>query len=281
MNRLTKVLLLLCLYIFAFSATSFAGFSDTQNHWCEKMIKEFEESGFVQGYGDETFRPDSDITKAEFCKIVNSYMGYEVSGEWQSANVEMAREKGYLVVNDVEDNITREEAFVALAKIMKLDNVEIDVSFSDTDNIAAWALPSVKSLTFNKYIKGYPNNALKPKQNMKRAELVATLYEYVGIGGVDVDEPDFTVGYMDHNEYGLEFKEITDKIEINVGDVLTLAATAKKSDGDVAFKVIDGIDIIEFDEDFMTLEGLNAGTAKIEAVTTESKKNIKIEIIVK
>lgn len=281
MNKFTKILMLLFLYIFAFSATCFASFSDVQEHWCEKMIGEFEESGFVQGYDDGTFRPDNDITKAEFCKVVNSYMGYDVSGDWQSANVDMAKEKGYLVVDNADDKITREEAFVALSKVMKLDNVEIDVSFGDSDEVSVWALPAVKSLVVNKYIKGYPDNNVKPKQNMKRAELVVILYQYVGIGGLDVDEPNFAVGYMDHNDYGLEFKEITDKIEIEVGDILTLAATAKKTDGDVVFEVIKGEDVVEYDGDFMTLEALIPGNAEIKATTTESKQEKNIKVIVK
>lgn len=281
MNRLTKVLILLCLYIVAFSATSFAGFSDTQNHWSEQMVNEFEKSGFVQGYEDGTFRPDNDITKAEFCKVVNSYMGYDVSGDWQSANVDMAKEKDYLVVDNADDKITREEAFVALSKVMKLDNVEIDVNFGDSGEVSVWALPAVKSLVVNKYIKGYPDNTVKPKQNMKRAELVSVLYEYVGIGGADVDEPTFAVGYMDHNEYGLEFKEINDKIEIEVGDILMLAATAKKVDGDVVFEVIKGENVVEYDGDFMTLEALIPGNAEIKATTTESKQEKNIKVIVK
>lgn len=281
MNKFTKILMLLCIYIFAFSATCFASFSDVQEHWCEKMIGEFEESGFVQGYDDGTFRPDNDITKAEFCKVVNSYMGYDVSGDWQSANVDMAKKKGYLVVDNADDKITREEAFVALSKVMKLDNVDMDISFNDADQISAWALPAVKSLSFSKYIKGYPDNNVKPKQNMKRAELVVILYQYVGIGGLDVDEPNFAVGYMDHNDYGLEFKEITDKIEIEVGDILTLAATAKKTDGDVVFEVIKGEDVVEYDGDFMTLEALIPGNAEIKATTTESKQEKNIKVIVK
>lgn len=281
MNRLTKVLILLCLYIVAFSATSFAGFSDTQNHWSEQMVNEFEKSGFVQGYEDGTFRPDNDITKAEFCKIINSYMGYDVSGEWQSANIEVAKEKEYIVVDNAESKITREEAFVALARLMKLDNVDMDISFNDADQISAWALPAVKSLSFSKYIKGYPDNNVKPKQNMKRAELVVILYQYVGIGGLDVDEPNFAVGYMDHNDYGLEFKEITDKIEIEVGDILTLAATAKKADGDVVFEVIKGENVVEYDGDFMTLEALIPGNVEIKATTTESKQEKNIKVIVK
>ncbi len=281
MNKFTKILMLLCLYIFAFSAPCFASFSDVQEHWCEKMIGEFEESGFVQGYDDGTFRPDNDITKAEFCKVVNSYMGYDVSGDWQSANVDMAKEKGYLVVDNADDKITREEAFVALSKVMKLDNVDMDINFNDADQISAWALPAVKSLSFSKYIKGYPDNNVKPKQNMKRAELVVILYQYVGIGGLDVDEPNFAVGYMDHNDYGLEFKEITDKIEIEVGDILTLAATAKKTDGDVVFEVIKGEDVVEYDGDFMTLEALIPGNAEIKATTTESKQEKNIKVIVK
>ena len=208
-------------------------------------------------------------------------MGYDVSGDWQSANVDMAKEKGYLVVDNADDKITREEAFVALSKVMKLDNVEIDVSFGDSDEVSVWALPAVKSLVVNKYIKGYPDNNVKPKQNMKRAELVVILYQYVGIGGLDVDEPNFAVGYMDHNDYGLEFKEITDKIEIEVGDILTLAATAKKTDGDVVFEVIKGEDVVEYDGDFMTLEALIPGNAEIKATTTESKQEKNIKVIVK
>lgn len=282
MNRFIKVILLTFIYVFVFSATCFASFSDVENHWASKEIKNFEDSKFVQGYADGTFKPDQDITKAEFCKIINSYMNYEVSGDWQQANLDMAKEKGYLSVGKADDTIARDEAFVALVRLMKLESKSNDLlPFDDSENIAAWALPSVKALNESGYIKGFPDNTIKPKQNMKRAELVAILYQYVGIGGVDIDEAQFAVGYMDHNDYGLEFKEIKDSIEIVENDVLTLSATVAKVDGDVKFEIVDGADVVEFDEDFLTIEGLKKGTAKIRVITTESKKEKVIEILVK
>lgn len=282
MNRFIKVILLTFIYVFVFSATCFASFSDVENHWASKEIKDFEESKLVQGYADGTFKPDQDITRAEFCKIINSYMNYEVSGDWQQSNLDMAKEKGYLSVGKANDAIARDEAFVALARLMKLENKSNDeLSFADSEDIAIWALPAIKALNEKGYIKGFPDSTIKPNQNMKRAELVAILYQYVGIGGVDIDEAQFAVGYMDHNDYGLEFKEIRDSIEIAEGDVLTLSATVAKIDGDAKFEVIAGADIVEFDEDFLTVEGLKEGTAQIRAVTTESKKEKVIEILVK
>lgn len=282
MNRFIKVILLTFIYIFAFSATCFASFSDVESHWASKEIKNFEDSKFVQGYADGTFKPDQDLTKAEFCKIINSYMNYEVSGEWQQANLDMAKEKGYLSVGKANDTIARDEAFVALARLMKLENKSNEVlHFADSENIEVWALKSVKALNESGYIKGFPDNTIKPKQNMKRAELVAILYQYVGIGGVDIDEAQFAVGYMDHNDYGLEFKEVKDSIEIAESDVLTLSATVAKADGDVKFEIVDGADVVELDKDFLTIEGLKKGTAQIRAVTTESKKEKTIKIIVK
>lgn len=280
MNKLTKILILFCIYTLILGTTCFAGFSDVAGHWAEKEIKDFEEGGFVEGYLDGTFKPDQDITKAEFCKIINSYMGYEVSGEWQSANLEVARDKGYLAISkdaSGDDNITREEAFVALSRVMKLETIDSILEFADTSEIAIWANDAVKSLVENKYIKGFPTNELKPKQNMKRAELVSILYQYIGIGGVDVEEASFAVGYMDSNEYGLEFKEFGETAQIEIGDILNVAATVSNDDGDVEFSVISGENVVEFDSDFMTLEALEIGEAEFKAVTTETKKEIRIK----
>lgn len=276
--------MLVIIYMCVFSSVCFASFDDIECHWAEKEISEFEDRNFLQGYPDGSFKPDQAITKAEFCKIINSYMNYEVDGEWQVSNMKVAKEKGYLAVDEntvAGDYITREEAFVALYRLMKLEIVEFEIGFEDLDDIAIWSLPAIEALTEGGYIKGFPNNELRPKQNLKRAELVAILYKYIGMGGIDTEEPQFAVGYMLNNEYGLEFCEIYDEIELEIGDTLMLAVTVAQGDGDAEVELISKNGVIELDDEFMTIEALKRGTAKLKITTMTSQKNKKVKVIVK
>lgn len=46
-------------------------FSDTSSHWANDFIEAARELGFVDGYGDGTFRPNRYVTRAETMKIIN------------------------------------------------------------------------------------------------------------------------------------------------------------------------------------------------------------------
>ena len=50
-------------------------FADVDAHWAEDFISAAEAIGFVDGYEDDTFRPDRLITRAETMKIVNRALG--------------------------------------------------------------------------------------------------------------------------------------------------------------------------------------------------------------
>lgn len=279
MSRFFKLFTLICIYIFIFSVVSYAGFDDISGHWCEKEINDFYESKFVEGYGDGTFRPDAEITRAELCKIVNSYMNFEASGEWQEANISVAKKEGYLTIGSANEAITREEAFVVLSRIMKLDDVEFELPYEDSGDISIWAVPAIKSLTLMEYINGYETNEIRPKQNITRAEVVKVLHDFVGIGGLDekFDGEEFSIGYLSHNKYGLEFIKIEDELEIQSGDSIVLAATVSE-DEDVNFEIVSGEEFAEFDKESLRFEGIKTGDVKISAETSKSKEIIKIII---
>lgn len=278
MNRLLKLFLLIFVYICAFCTISYASFADISGHWCEEAIVNFKESSFLDGYDDGSFRPDNAITRAELCKIINSYMNYEVSGEWQQANMAKAKIEGYLTTGRANDLISREEAFVALSRVMKLDNIEFELSYEDSGDISIWAVSAIKSLSCMKYITGYESNSLKPKQNITRAEVVKVLYDFVGIGGVDeeIEDMKFAIGYLSHNKYGIEFVEIEKDLEIQSGDSIKLAATTAEKD--IAFEIISGKEFVEFDEETLALEGIKNGVVKISVETLNEKKTIIINI---
>lgn len=283
MKNFMKITLLVCIYMFIFSTTSLAAFDDIGSHWCEEQIEEFEKSGFVEGYGDNTFRPDNEITRAEFCKIINSYMGYDASGDWEIANMNVAKEKGYLTVGDAKDLISREEAFVVLTRLMTIDSIECELEYIDVNDISVWALPAIKSLTFTEYIEGYENNEIRPKSNMTRAELVKILYNYIGVGGLDeeVETLEFTIGYMNHNKYGLEFIEIEDSLEIELDETIMLASVCTEEDGDVEFEIISGDEFINFDKENLLVETLLPGEVKIKGITKDSNKEKVITLVIK
>lgn len=296
MNRFFRLFLIILVYILAFASISYAGFSDVENHWAKEKIENFLESGFVNGYGDGTFRPDQDITRAEFCKIVNAYVGSTESGElvstenlsgensgetltWKEINLKLANEKGYLQTGNVNDSMTREEAFVALAKVMNLSNVEFDLVYEDSSDISVWAVPAVKSLTSLNYIKGY-NGKINPKQNLTRAELVSVLYDFIGIGGLD-DEPQdrkFEIGLLVHDEYGLVIKKIEESIEMESGDTITFAVMLEENEKDPNVSIVSGEEYIDLDKDNLIVDAKSSGEALINFTTDKHDESVKIII---
>lgn len=48
-----------------------AKFLDTQGHWAEKDIDKAADKGVINGYDDNTFKPDEPLTRAQACVILN------------------------------------------------------------------------------------------------------------------------------------------------------------------------------------------------------------------
>ncbi len=61
--------------------TDEAPFTDTKGHWAEKYIKYATASDWIDGYEDNTFKPDQYITRAEVMKIINHMLGRAVNEE--------------------------------------------------------------------------------------------------------------------------------------------------------------------------------------------------------
>ena len=71
-NRVIAILSVITLILgLTFSSSPF---NDTKDHWANDNIVWAFESGFVNGYEDGSFRPDNNITKAEFYKILVMFL---------------------------------------------------------------------------------------------------------------------------------------------------------------------------------------------------------------
>ena len=105
------------------------------------MFLDFSEQGIINGYGDSTFRPQNNITRAEFVTIiVNAFLTGEPSGEavftdvyedaWYFDAVMLAFEKGIIKgVSETEfmpeENIRRQDMAVILKNLSVLMGKEL------------------------------------------------------------------------------------------------------------------------------------------------------------
>lgn len=57
------------------AAASGGGFKDTAGHWAAKDIEAASKADIINGYGDGTYRPSGNLTRAEAVKVVNRLFG--------------------------------------------------------------------------------------------------------------------------------------------------------------------------------------------------------------
>lgn len=50
--------------------------SELEDHWASESLLYFADEGWLQGYKDGTYRPDSKISRAEFLTILNRVCGF-------------------------------------------------------------------------------------------------------------------------------------------------------------------------------------------------------------
>jgi len=82
-----KKLFLLLVFTLTFTSLCFAeSFSDVdKSFWAYEPISDMMERGILKGYPDGTFRPNADITRAEFAKILVS--AFELKEDDNTKNI--------------------------------------------------------------------------------------------------------------------------------------------------------------------------------------------------
>lgn len=169
-------------------------FTDIKNHWAYECIKDLADKGYISGYGDNTFKPDSFITRAEFIKIAVSVTGEPLNGatcefedvqedDWYAGYIAAALMRG-IISKDVyfrpNDYITREEMCKILYLTFFCNEGENGESrsiyeFKDFDDISPWALPYVARLCEKGVVTGSDTGEILPKGSATRAETAAVI----------------------------------------------------------------------------------------------------------
>jgi hypothetical protein len=167
-------------------------FSDIAGHWSMEWVIKAVEAGLVSGYDDGTFRPDNNITRAEYTKLVieafdirvngAATMFEDVIGHWAEPYINEAANT-YLIVGvgdgmfEPDAALTREDAITILLRILTYSNAEIaeasqSIDYFDASDISGYARTAVNRLSQSGIVSGDARGYFYPQANLKRSEAV-------------------------------------------------------------------------------------------------------------
>lgn len=179
-------------------------FADTQNHWAQDIISQMAASGIINGLeleGRLVFRPDNNMTRAEFASMIANFMeldtdSYENSLSdftdaseiplWAQKPINAVYSEGIILgrVHDdgttsfsPYDNITRAEAMTILGRILQDPQELLPLTFGDSSDVPKWAKEGVQKVYTLGIVTGYEDNTILPNNNVKRAEAATMLYK--------------------------------------------------------------------------------------------------------
>ena|GEM_PF-1215342 len=168
--------------------------SDVQGHWAAKTIEKFVKLQSVSGYEDGSFRPNGDITRAEFVTFItrifdikqstSNHSGLnDVNGHWAKEAIELLTSAK--IINGYNDGtfrpnqkISREEIVVILSRIMNFANANQDsnnASFNDLSTAGSYAVDAIKDAAQAGVIQGKSAGTFDPKGKATRAEALTIL----------------------------------------------------------------------------------------------------------
>ncbi|QQS59332.1 S-layer homology domain-containing protein [Candidatus Peregrinibacteria bacterium] len=165
-------------------------FLDIKNHWAKEFILQLAQRGIIEGYGDGTFGPDNNITRAELTKIAleafaigkldvqdNPFPDVD-STQWYSPFI--AQAKLFHIVSGYSDSmfrpnisVTRGEGLKILLNAAGIDTssyAEMKSSFSDVE-MGAFSTEFINWSTEHGIVSGYGNGTFGPNDTLTRGQL--------------------------------------------------------------------------------------------------------------
>ncbi|MGN1011160.1 MAG: S-layer homology domain-containing protein, partial [Clostridia bacterium] len=172
-----------------------------KNFWGYPAIMSVTEKGCMSGYlenGKYFFRPEQEITRAEFVTMLGRYEGAESNrihysfkdidentAKWAGTYISWATENKIVfgrseTVFDPNAKITRQEMAAMISRYLdyKKYNANGDfakVTFRDKGDIADWAKDAVADCVAAKIINGYTDGTFGPRNNATRAQSATVL----------------------------------------------------------------------------------------------------------
>ncbi|MCP2728012.1 DUF3370 family protein [Limnofasciculus baicalensis] len=190
-----------------FSSSMVLAFSDIETHWANNCINQMKPRKLVTGYPDGSFRPNGNITRAEFAVLMlNAFPNAAVKREGTTFNDVPTNYWAYRAIGDAykrgffsgypgglfqpNQPIPRVQAVAVLAGAMNYSipnnpSNTLRQYFTDGAQVPQYGVNAIASAAVNTLVVNYPNiKQLRPNERATRGEVAALMCRALNIYAV-------------------------------------------------------------------------------------------------
>ena len=230
-----------------YTTTAVATYSDVPvNHWAYDSIQRVSAQKWFSGYPDGSFRPNGTITRGEAVKVFVTFLGLQVNpvtktsfydvnaATWYAPYVEAGKDlfptrtsvQG-MIPFQPDMPVSREDTIYALVNALGFGNnlAVTDESvlnmFADQSSISSNIRKHFSVALQNGLVSGYPDNTIRARDTLTRAEFATLLYRGT------------LVGFQDTNTAKISKVTVSpaSPAELSIGGTVTFSARAVYTDG--------------------------------------------------
>ncbi len=170
-------------------------FSDVPfDHRAYKQIEYLAEKGIINGYSDDTFRPNNTLTRAQAAIMIVRAAGISTEGVSSSFTdvppthasykfISAAYQAG--IINGYSDgtfrpnaNVTRAQIAIIVQRAFNVQASETIITFTDVPEGYA-PKKFIETLASQKIVNGYSDGTFKPLNNVTRAQFSTMIYNAI------------------------------------------------------------------------------------------------------
>ena len=175
-------------------------FTDIDGYWAATYVDFLYNAGVTTGYEDGTFRPNQNITRAQFAVMLYRYLGLDESkyadvtlpfadnGSIPSYAVPAIRalytegiingsagKDGRLYFNP-GSSLTRAQAATMIGRTQEKGYATVSLTFTDSASIPGYATYYIQTMAAQGIIGGYTDGTFRPNSNITRGQMAKILY---------------------------------------------------------------------------------------------------------
>ena len=175
-------------------------FTDTQNYWGATYVDYLYTAGITTGYDDGTFRPNQNITRAQFSVMLFRYLGLNEADyagvtlpfadnasipAYAVPAIQALYSEGIINGSTGSDgrlyfnpgaSLTRAQAATMIGRTQQKGYATVALTFTDAASIPAYATYYIQTMVAQGVISGYTDGTFLPNAYITRGQMAKILY---------------------------------------------------------------------------------------------------------
>ena len=175
-------------------------FTDTQNYWGATYVDYLYTAGITTGYDDGTFRPNQNITRAQFSVMLFRYLGLNEADyagvtlpfadnasipAYAVPAIQALYSEGIINGSTGSDgrlyfnpgaSLTRAQAATMIGRTQQKGYATAALTFTDAASIPAYATYYIQTMVAQGVISGYTDGTFLPNAYITRGQMAKILY---------------------------------------------------------------------------------------------------------